>query len=588
MATVDELFQNQRADEERLNKAKKGSEEYKKIQDRIKRRYEAIADAVKDLETWDGSSLFPSKLPSERINLPDDDATPPKPSKKPPLLTEPATTSEPEGFGLSGITQAQAAQSYVPGIEAGLNKPLTAKEDFLPGSPAYQLGLAQANVPEVAGQYGMTFGGKGYGPTQMFKYLPVTPEVQDQIDIAVFGSPQAKEKYFAPGGLGETVSTNRGITLEQLKTEMIGTGQGYAVDNTGTIYLTGGRIVSPSGTLLKPTVGNEATVSKAPVFTSSAEANAAGTGFGKIDVTGGANVPGANTVTSGANVTAALGTPEAVNARAIFNSLFKEYFNRPGDDAFIKSLTTAVEDYIAKGYTEDTIRALLPQTEAYKSRFAGNKGRQAAGLAVYSPAQYLQAEDTYAEILNRFNLGKLATREQFAELISERKSANEVVDLVQNVYDRIRYADTNLKAQLKTLEEFNISESDLAASILSGDKTAQELKRKIAGAEVATEAGIRGLSTTRAQELANLGVTREQARTGFEAIAQTAPTLTKLGQIYGSPATAADQQTELEKEQFQGLASERRKRLAEQEQTAFMGRSGTANISLGRRTPGSI
>ncbi|ANH49506.1 putative restriction endonuclease [Freshwater phage uvFW-CGR-AMD-COM-C455] len=287
-------------------------------------------------------------------------------------------------------------------------------------------------------------------------------------------------------------------------------------------------------------------------------------------------------------VTSAVVTSGAANARAIFNSLFKEYFNRPGDDAFIKSLTTAVEEYIAKGYTEDTIRALLPQTEAYKSRFAGNKGRQAAGLAVYSPAQYLQAEDTYAEILNRFNLGKLATREQFAELISERKSASEVVDLVQNVYDRIRYADTNLKAQLKTLEEFNISESDLAASILSGDKTAQELKRKIAGAEVATEAGIRGLSTTRAQELANLGVTREQARTGFEAIAQTAPTLTKLGQIYGSPATAADQQTELEKEQFQGLASERRKRLAEQEQAAFMGRSGTANISLGRRTPGSI
>jgi hypothetical protein len=490
--------------------------------------------------------------------------------------------NQPEGFGLGGITQAQAAQSYVPGIEAGLNKPIITKEDFAPGSSIYQLGLAQANVPEVASEYGTTFGGKGYGPTQMFKYLPITPQVQEQIDIAVFGSPQAREKYFAPGGLGETVSTNRGITLEQLKTEMLGTGQGYAVDNTGTIYLTGGRIVSPSGTLLKPTVGNEATVSKAPVFTSSAEANAAGTGFTAPTI-----VPG-STTTSGANVTAALGTPEAINARAIFNSLFKQYFNRPGDDAFIKSLTTAVEDYIAKGYTEDTIRALLPQTEAYQSRFAGNKGRQAAGLAVYSPAEYLQAEDTYAEILNRFNLGKLATREQFSDFIGNRKSASEVADLVQNVYDRIRYADPNLKTQLETLKEFNISESDLAASILSGDKTAQELKRKIAGAEVATEAGIRGLSTTRAQELANLGVTREQARTGFEAIAQTAPTLTKLGQMYGSPATAADQQTELEKEQFQGLASERRRRLAEQEQAAFMGRSGTANISLGRRKPGSI
>jgi hypothetical protein len=43
-------------------------------------------------------------------------------------------------------------------------------------------------------------------------------------------------------------------------------------------------------------------------------------------------------------------------------------------------------------------------------------------------------------------------------------------------------------------------------------------------------------------------------------------------------------QTELEREQFGGLASERRRRLAEQEQTAFMGQSGTAaGVSLGRR-----
>lgn len=473
MATLRELVENQTKDEARLAQAKRGSAEYKKIQDRINRRQELIQQA-------DGTREFPG-----RPILPETT----DPSLQTLTIDEPGVAAPTGGDTVVFGGQNYSVADLIKRIEDSLG---VRSSDSSPSGPGYALSILQNTRPDLAAKY-------------------------------------------------ESRSASKGTGVE-----------GYGI------------IIRPAGQ-----------------FKDESTDTSVGAGAGDISVGGGKIVPVPP-------VTSAVITSEAANARAIFNSLFKQYFNRPGDDAFIKSLTTAVEDYIAKGYTEDTIRALLPQTEAYQSRFAGNKGRQAAGLAVYSPAEYLQAENTYAEILNRFNLGKLATREQFAELISERKSANEVVDLVQNVYDRIRYADTNLKAQLKTLEEFNISESDLAASILSGDKTAQELKRKIAGAEVATEAGIRGLSTTRAQELANLGVTREQARTGFEAIAQTAPTLTKLGQIYGSPATAADQQTELEKEQFQGLASERRKRLAEQEQTAFMGRSGTANISLGRRTPGSI
>jgi len=286
---------------------------------------------------------------------------------------------------------------------------------------------------------------------------------------------------------------------------------------------------------------------------------------------------------------------EAVNARAIFASIFQQYFNRPGDDRFVTDLTKFVEDSISKGYTADTISALLPQTEAYKERFKGNKGRLEAGLAAYSPAEYLQAEDTYAEILNRFNLGGLATRDQFADLISNRKSASEVADLVQNVYFRIQNADPALREQLNALKVGNgLKDSDLAQALLSGKDGAQVLKQKIAGAEVGTEAVARKLSPIRAQEIANLGITREQARTGFEAIAQTQPTYQKLSDIYdrsAAPQTeeealqrSARVQEELEKEQFQGLRSEQRARFAQQEQAAFMGSSGTQGLGLRRRS----
>jgi hypothetical protein len=286
---------------------------------------------------------------------------------------------------------------------------------------------------------------------------------------------------------------------------------------------------------------------------------------------------------------------EAVNARAIFASIFQQYFNRPGDDRFVTDLTKFVEDSISKGYTSDTISALLPQTEAYKTRFKGNEGRLAAGLSAYSPSEYLQAEDTYAEILNRFNLGGLATRDQFADLISNRKSASEVADLVQNVYFRIQNADSVLRQQLNTLKiGAGLTDADLAQALLSGKEGAQTLKQKIAGAEVGAEAATRGLSAIRAQNLANLGVTREQARTGFEAIRQTQPTFEKLSDIYNRPAAPATPearaartesvQEELEREQFQGLRSEERARLAQQEQAAFMGSSGTQGIGLRRRS----
>lgn len=286
---------------------------------------------------------------------------------------------------------------------------------------------------------------------------------------------------------------------------------------------------------------------------------------------------------------------EATNARAIFDNIFKQYFNRPGDDRFISDLTKFVEDSISKGYTADTISALLPQTEAYKTRFKGNEGRIKAGLAAYSPAEYLQAEDTYAEILNRFNLGSLATRDQFSDFISNRKSASEVADLVQNVYFRINNADPALRQQLEQLKGIGkLTDADLAKAILTGPEGAQVLKQKIAGAEVATEAAARGLSPIRSQQLANLGVTREQARAGFEAIAQTQPTFEKLSDIYepmtapkdkaAAAARSATFQEELEKEQFQGLRSENRARLAQQEQAAFMGQSGTQGIGIRRRS----
>jgi hypothetical protein len=303
------------------------------------------------------------------------------------------------------------------------------------------------------------------------------------------------------------------------------------------------------------------------------------------------------TITSTPTATSVVNTGTSAidnrNAKEFLIASLRPYFASASDAGFLKDLESLIDDYIKQDYDADTISVLLPQTKPYQERFKGNIARATAGLSQLSPAEYIRAEEQYNEVLKRFNLGSLSSRDTFASLISGQVSATELTDRVVNVYDRIRNADPALKAELDRVRELSagqLSEADFAKALLTGDTGANELKRKISTAEISAEARTRGLETTRAQQLEQLGVTREQARAGFEQIGLTQPRLTQLEEIYTKTTPdASGLQEELEREQFQGMQSQRRRRLSEQEQTAFMGQSGTAGSqSLGRRRAGSI
>ena len=281
------------------------------------------------------------------------------------------------------------------------------------------------------------------------------------------------------------------------------------------------------------------------------------------------------------------------NAREFLLGTLRQYFVSAEDTGFVADLERIIDDYIRQDYDADTISVLLPQTEPYKKRFSGNQRLLEAGIAPLTPAEYLQAESQYTEILKRFSLGDLARRDTFSTLIGGQVSAAELTDRVVNVYDRVRNADPALRAEIDRVEELSrgqLTDADFAKALLTGQTGAEQLKRKISTAEISAEARQRGLSVQSAEELQRLGVTRAQARTGFEQIALTQPRLTQLSEMYTRETPeATDLQTELEREQFQGLQSERRRRLAEQEQTAFMGQSGSAGApSLSRRRTGQF
>jgi hypothetical protein len=237
---------------------------------------------------------------------------------------------------------------------------------------------------------------------------------------------------------------------------------------------------------------------------------------------------------------------------------------------------------------EDAIMINIREQKFYKDRFKGNEGLRAAGMAELDPAQYLQAEQNYADILNAANLNNLARRDIFSSLIGGQVSALELQDRVTNVYDRIRNADTALREEMRRLNQLgNITAADFAESLLTGKEGAANLKRKIAQAEISTEFTVRGLESTMGiQELERLGVSRQQAREGAEYARMGTQRLTDLATIYG--VQQANIQKELEAEAFTGLESQRRKQLTAQERAAFAGSAGTGTTSLGGSTAGAI
>ena len=255
---------------------------------------------------------------------------------------------------------------------------------------------------------------------------------------------------------------------------------------------------------------------------------------------------------------------------------------------------------VNQGYTETAVTLALQQSPEYKARFSGLEkykqnyatdiaaGRKAQPL---TPAQYIKAEQEYQEILNRYGVGDLASQETFSELIGGDVSALELKDRVENVYDKIRNADSVLRQQLTTYFP-TLTEADFAKSLLTGkspEDMASSLKRRVSQAEISSEAaraGLGGLTVGRAAELEQMGITRTLARAGYSRIAEQQAVLNKLGGIYQQDVT--DIQSELEAEQFQGLASQRRKKLEQTEQATFAGRSGTSQVSLSQGTAGTF
>ena len=289
-------------------------------------------------------------------------------------------------------------------------------------------------------------------------------------------------------------------------------------------------------------------------------------------------------------------TQEA-NRRSAFALLEKEF-----TDNNLTTLVPEIKRFMTEGYGAEEASLLLPTTEAYKTRFAGNEGRKKLGLSTYSPGQYLVAEQTYRDLFSQYNLNELANQNTYTALIGGAVSIDEAKARVDNVFSKIDNAPGELKAQLSNyLGSYGVGDatkqrSQIALALMQGPEGINQLETGLRKAYIRTGAATSKVDVAEEnisqleKQLTTAGLSTEQIGTlskqAYSNIAEVQPTTEKLANIYGENTTMLSK--ELEQEAFFGLASQRRKKLQEKEKATFGGQSGMAQASLGSSQAGSF
>ena len=315
--------------------------------------------------------------------------------------------------------------------------------------------------------------------------------------------------------------------------------------------------------------------------TSSGSLAAAGAGSSvNYNYYGGSSAPD----TSAADAADAVERANIAQAAADEKRLKRESIVQIVTDRFARyklgSLAQKIRDLAIDGANEATFIIALSETKEYKERCAGNDARLKKGIAVLDPGSYLEAEDTYRQVLRANGLKQFDTDAYVQQFIENDTSSTEIASRISTAVNRIQYADPAIKKTLK--DYYGLNDSDLLGYVLSPDQELPKIQQKITAAEIGTAASVQGLKSSLgvSEQLASQGVTQAEAQKGYANIASFLPTTEKLGNVYNE--LPGYNQADAEQETFNQLASAQRKRerLRQTEMGTFGASSGTNRGSL--------
>jgi hypothetical protein len=184
----------------------------------------------------------------------------------------------------------------------------------------------------------------------------------------------------------------------------------------------------------------------------------------------------------------------------------------------MSSLFNRVKSYIQDGYEADAIMALIRTTPEYKERFPAMESLAKKGRAI-SEASYIDYEKAAAGLERRYGLPNGMLMGNVTKLLENEVSTDELNTRVTLAAGASIQAPNEVREALRNY--YNIDQGGLTAYFLDPSIATPLLEKQYASAQIGAEA-IRqnvGIDVGIAENLQGLGVTSQQAREGFGAIA---------------------------------------------------------------------
>lgn len=211
------------------------------------------------------------------------------------------------------------------------------------------------------------------------------------------------------------------------------------------------------------------------------------------------------------------------NAIAVVKGLLGQYG--------LESLYNTIVGYIQDGYEADAVMTLIRTTPEYKARFPAMEALAKQGRAL-SEAEYIAYERDAAGLERQYGMpAGMLGRDKVAQLLTKAVSARE---LEERVTMAAAAAYQTAPEVQRTFEDYyGIGQGGLTAYFLDADVATPLLNKQYVSARIGAEAARYNIQADKSlSELLQLeGVTADQARTGFQTVAQLSALTSGRGDV---------------------------------------------------------
>lgn len=247
----------------------------------------------------------------------------------------------------------------------------------------------------------------------------------------------------------------------------------------------------------------------------------------------------------------------------------------------LDSLAGDLKKLVVNGDTSaDTLALALSQTQAYKTRFAGNQVRVQNGLHELTPAEYIATERQYAQVLQSYGLPKgfYDKPEDFTKFIGQDISPAELDSRAKVAHDQFIAAPDYVR---NLWSQYFGTTGDAIASILDPQVATSLIQDRSTQVAIGGAAAEHGMSVTqaRAQQLQQAGVTGAKAQTAYSQISQALPLDQQIAQRFGTTFGQAQEENDLLL--GNGDAARQRATMYDEERNLFKSQASADNQSLG-------